>query len=56
MLWLVGSLLLLVWFILTFVLHKHGWVHILLLAGISILVVQFAAYRKAKYQQRSDGR
>ena len=56
MLWWVGSGLLLVWFILTFVLHKRGFVHMLLLAGISILIVQIAAYRKAKYQQRSSGR
>ncbi len=54
--WWVGSGFLLVWFILTFALHKRGWVHILLLAGICILVVQIAAYRKAKYQQRSAGR
>jgi hypothetical protein len=55
MLWWVGFGLVLIWFILTFVLHRRGWVHILLLAGISILIVQFAAYRKAKYQQKSSG-
>jgi hypothetical protein len=51
MLWLVGSVMLTVWFVLTFVLHKRGMIHVLLIAGISVLVVQFAAYRKTKYQK-----
>lgn len=49
--WIAGSLLLVVWFILKFVFHKGGFVHILLLTGISILVIQLVAHRKARYQR-----
>lgn len=54
MLWLVGSGLLAVWFVLKFILHKQGLVHILLIAGISLLVVQLAAYRKTSYQKSAS--
>jgi hypothetical protein len=55
MLWWIGSGLLAVWFALRFILHKHGWVHILLLSGISVLVVQIAAYRKTRFQTKQRG-
>lgn len=54
MLWWVGSGLLVLWAILKFVLHRGGLVHILLLTGISLLVVEFAAYRKTKYQRQAS--
>jgi hypothetical protein len=47
--WAATGALLLVWFILKFVLHKGGFVHILLLTAISVGVVQFIAYRKTRY-------
>lgn len=47
MLWWVGSGLLVVWLILL-VVHPRGWIHLLLLSGISVFVVQIAAYRKTK--------
>ena len=50
--WVAGSALLVVWFILKFVFHKGGFVHILLLTGISILVIQLVAHRKARYVNR----
>ena len=53
-LWWVASGFIVVWFVLKFVLHKGGMVHVLLLAGISILVVQIAAYRKTKYQKSAS--
>jgi len=49
--WIVGSGLLVVWFIVKFVFHKGGFVHIFLLAGISILVIQIVAHRKTRYQR-----
>ncbi len=49
--WIAGTSLLVVWFILKFVFHKGGFVHMLLLGGISILVIQFVAYRKTRYQR-----
>lgn len=52
MLWWVGSGLLVVWLILL-VVHPRGWIHLLLLSGISVLVIQIAAYRKTKAAARS---
>lgn len=49
--WIVGSALIVIWFVLKFVLHKGGFVHVLLLVAISILVIQFVADRKARYQR-----
>lgn len=49
--WIAGSAFLVVWFILKFVFHKGGFVHILLLTGISIIVIQLVAVRKARYQR-----
>ncbi len=56
MLWWVGSGLIALWAILKFVLHRSGLVHILLLTGISLLVIEFAAYRKTKYQKQVSGK
>jgi len=56
MLWVAGVGFLFVWFILKFLLHKGGFVHVLLLTAISLFVVQFAAFRKARYQKLSSGR
>jgi hypothetical protein len=47
MLWWVGSGLLLVWLILLIV-HPSGWIHLLLLSGLSLFVIQTAAYRKTR--------
>lgn len=47
MLWLIGSGLLAGWLIL-WIVHPAGWIHLLLLSGISVFVVQIAAYRKTK--------
>jgi len=49
--WFVVSGLMAVWFILKFVLHKGGYVHMLLIAAISIAVVQLIADRKARYHK-----
>lgn len=49
--WIVGTGLLVVWFILKFGFNKGGFVHILLIAAISILVIQFVAERKTRYQR-----
>jgi cbb3-type cytochrome oxidase subunit 3 len=53
--WLVGSSLLVIWFILRFVLHKGGFVHVLFLTGFSLLVVQFVAYRKEAVKKSVNG-
>lgn len=56
MLWILGAALIAVWFVLKFILNKGGFSHILLLTGISLLIVQFAAYRRANYQKNSSRR
>jgi len=47
MLWWIGSGLILCWLILL-IAHPGGWIHLLLLSGFTVLVVQIAAYRKTK--------
>ena len=51
--WVASALILTIWLVLKFVLHKGGYVHILLLLGLSILVVQIAAYRNTRYHARA---
>jgi len=51
MLWWIASGLVIGWFVLRFIVHQKGWVHLLLIAGASIFVVQIMAYRKTKYQR-----
>jgi hypothetical protein len=54
--WIVSGVLVIIWFILKFILHKGGYVHMLLLFSISLFIVQLAAHRKTKYQQNSAKR
>ncbi len=56
MLWILGVALIAFWFVLKVILLKGGFSHILLLTGISLLIVQFAAYRRANYQKNSSRR
>jgi hypothetical protein len=51
MLWIVGAALIAFWFVLRVFLQKGGLSHILLLGGISLLIIQFAAYRRTNYQK-----
>jgi len=48
LLWWIGSGFVAAWFILYFVFHKAGMVHLLLLSGLSFLLVQVMAYRKKR--------
>ncbi len=54
--WVLSAALFAVWFILKFFLHKGGYVHILLIASLSILGVQLLAYRKTQYHKTSTER
>jgi hypothetical protein len=56
MLWYTGSLLLAIWFVLAFVLHKGGAIHILLFLTISFYLVQLAQDRRTKEYRRSTGK
>ena len=50
MLWLVGSGLILLWLILK-LFAPRGWIPLLLISGVSVLIIQIAAYRKTKSTQ-----
>ena len=50
MLWYIASGLFLVWLIM-YVTHPKGWIHLLLISSFSIFFVQILAYRKTKYQR-----
>lgn len=55
MLWLTGSLLLVIWIIAKFLLHKSGMVHLLLMAAVIFFVVQFAQdWRTREYRRSQD--
>ena len=54
MMWAVVAVLMAIWFVLKFVLHKGGFVHIILLTAISVFVVQLIAHRKTQYQKNSS--
>jgi uncharacterized membrane protein len=53
--WVISALILAVWLVLKFALHRGGYVHILLLLGISIFVVQLVTYRKTRYHATASG-
>jgi len=53
--WVVSAIIVAVWFVLKFVLHKGGYVHIILLLGLSIFVVQVISDRNTRYHARQTG-
>jgi hypothetical protein len=53
--WIVSTGLLVLWFILKFIFHIGGYVHIFLIAAISILGVQLIAFRKTRSYKTSAG-
>jgi hypothetical protein len=53
MLWITGSLLLILWIIAKFLLHKSGMIHLLLMAAVTFFVIQFAQDRRTKEYNRS---
>ena len=56
MLWIVGSAFLLAWLILKFLLHKGGWVHMLVFGALIFFVIQFAQDWRTKEYERSINR
>ncbi len=53
MLWIVGSLFVVIWSIEKFLLHKGGMVHVLLMIALSIFLIQFVQDRRTKEYERS---
>ncbi len=56
MLWITGTLLLVIWLISKFLLHKGGMVHLLLFAAILFFVIQFAQDRRTKEYEQTRNR
>jgi Family of unknown function (DUF5670) len=55
MFWYIGFILLAIWVLEKFILHKGGFVHTLLLAAIGCFVTQFVQDRRTKaYQSERD--
>jgi hypothetical protein len=54
MLWVVGIALIVLSLVLKFVFHQSGYVYMILIGGVSLLVVQFAAERRTRYQRHSS--
>jgi len=48
MLWIIGAVCLIVWFVEKFLLHKGGLVHTILLFAVGCLFFQFLQYRRTK--------
>jgi len=53
MLWIVGSLLVVIWLVEKFLLHKGGMVHVILMIAVSIFLIQFVQDLRTKEYQRS---
>jgi len=51
MLWLIGSGLVAAWVVLQ-LFRPRGWTPMLAIGGISLLIIQIAAYRKQKAVQK----
>ena len=54
--WIISLVLAIVWLVLIFPLHKGGYVHIILIAAISIFVVKWTGYRHTQYHKANQSR
>lgn len=53
MLWIAGSILVVIWLVEKFLLHKGGMVHVILMIAVSIFLIQFVQDRRTKAYERS---
>jgi hypothetical protein len=53
MLWILGAILTALWLVATFLLHKGGMVHIILMTAVASFIIQFAQDRRAREYKRS---
>ena len=49
MLWVSGTICLVIWFVLYFLFHKTGMIHCFLIAAFALYVVQFAQDRRTRF-------
>ena len=53
MLWIAGSIMVVIWLVEKFMLHKSGMVHVVLMIAVSMFLIQFAQDRRTRAYQRS---
>ncbi len=53
--WKISVGLALLWAVLTFLFHKGGYVHIILIGAVSIFFVFLVGYRKTQYHKTHGG-
>ena len=53
MLWIAGSIVVAIWLVLTFLLHKGGMVHVWLMIAVSMFLIQFVQDRRTRAYRRS---
>ena len=51
--WIAFTILMVLWVVFKFLLHKGGYVHMFVVAAISIAIVQIIAERKVRYHKTS---
>lgn len=56
MLWIVGSLILIAWFVAKFIAGKGGMVHTMLMAAITLYVIQFVQDHRTRAYYREQNR
>jgi len=54
MLWIVGAIMLVTWFVGKFLLHKGGLVHVFMLTAVACFVIQFVQNRRTKAYYREQ--
>ena len=53
MLWIAGSIMVVIWLVEKFLLHKGGMVHVVLMIAVSMFLIQFVQDRRTRAYRRS---
>lgn len=53
MLWILSAVLLVIWLAATFLFHKGGLIHTLLLVAVAVFVIQLVQDRRTKAYKRN---
>jgi len=56
LMWKLFIVLMVIWGILKFVLHKGGYIHMIIIFALSIAVVQLISESKTRYYKKTTGR
>jgi len=53
MLWIAGAIMVVIWLVETFLFHKGGMVHVVLMIAASMFLIQFVQDRRTRAYRRS---